>query len=539
MKTMKKFVSLALALMMALALMAPAFAQDVTYAGEDATTDGSLTISNAAKGETYAIYKLFDATYGEAAAEGGDVPMSYTLAGDIPSGLADYFVKATEGSDVVTAEEAATDADGKLSEDAVTALKAWATNEGGIPTAAQDGAVSALPASAVADGSELTFKNLPYGYYVVVSQSSNGGAISVDTLNPHATLVDKNTSEPGKPSKTVKTATDNKVAQIGETVTYTVEFTTVNWVTPENGSEATEKVVTYTIEDTLPDFLSDVTVTGIKVIEGEKETVLVGEGAIGNAGVTGVDTFGTGKEIVINWTADGTENTDSRFANGAKIVLTYTAVVNEKIVNDAHNGAGENEVSVYPNSKEPQKDKEKVYTYDFTLFKYTKNGETETKLEGAEFTLSKNEDGSEPISFVAVEGKGYRVATQEEIDDTAVETTTTLVAGEVTIDGLATGTYYLTETKAPDGYNKLTEPVTVIITAITDAENNTTDNYNVMDKADGNPLTDKTLKVANLSGGLLPSTGGIGTTIFYVVGGVLVVGAAILLMTRKRVRDEE
>ena len=124
MKTMKKFVSLALALMMALALMAPAFAQDVTYAGEDATTDGSLTISNAAKGETYAIYKLFDATYGEAAAEGGDVPMSYTLAGDIPSGLAVYFVKATEGSDVVTAEEAATDADGKLSEDAVTALKA-------------------------------------------------------------------------------------------------------------------------------------------------------------------------------------------------------------------------------------------------------------------------------------------------------------------------------------------------------------------------------------------------------------------------------
>ena len=114
-----------------------------------------------------------------------------------------------------------------------------------------------------------------------------------------------------------------------------------------------------------------------------------------------------------------------------------------------------------------------------------------------------------------------------------------MVAGEVTIDGLATGTYYLTETKAPDGYNKLTEPVTVIITAITDAENNTTDNNNVMDKADGNPLTDKTLKVANLSGGLLPSTGGIGTTIFYVVGGVLVVGAAILLMTRKRVRDEE
>lgn len=93
----------------------------------------------------------------------------------------------------------------------------------------------------------------------------------------------------------------------------------------------------------------------------------------------------------------------------------------------------------------------------------------------------------------------------------------TLATGNITIEGVDSDKYYLEETDAPLGYNKLTERVEVVV----DANNNFVS------------------EIANLSGNMLPSTGGIGTTIFYVVGGLLVVGAGILLITKKRISKEQ
>lgn len=117
----------------------------------------------------------------------------------------------------------------------------------------------------------------------------------------------------------------------------------------------------------------------------------------------------------------------------------------------------------------------------------------------------------------------YRVATTN--DTTAVTTDAT---GKFTIEGLGAGTYYLTETTSPAGYNQLSKPITIVI-----AENGqiTVDRIAV---AEGEPV-----KVLNQTGNELPSTGGMGTTIFYVVGGVLVVGAGVLLVTRKRMNAEK
>ena len=100
---------------------------------------------------------------------------------------------------------------------------------------------------------------------------------------------------------------------------------------------------------------------------------------------------------------------------------------------------------------------------------------------------------------------------------------TTDATGKFTIAGLDADTYYLTETAAPAGYNKLAGPVTVVI-GENGVVNATTEASQGVDE----------VKVLNQTGTELPSTGGIGTTIFYVVGGVLVVGAVALLIVRRR-----
>lgn len=92
--------------------------------------------------------------------------------------------------------------------------------------------------------------------------------------------------------------------------------------------------------------------------------------------------------------------------------------------------------------------------------------------------------------------------------------------GTATFGGLADGTYYLEEIKAPAGYNQLTDPVEVKVEGGT-AEVNLT----------------VTAKVENSAGTLLPSTGGMGTTVFYVLGFVLVMGAVVLLVTKKRMSN--
>ena len=101
--------------------------------------------------------------------------------------------------------------------------------------------------------------------------------------------------------------------------------------------------------------------------------------------------------------------------------------------------------------------------------------------------------------------------------------------GLININGLDAGTYYLKEIKAPDGYNTLTEPVTLTIAA----EHTETSIKVGLGTVDSGTMTKI---VINNSGVVLPSTGGMGTTIFYVVGGLLMVGAAVLLVTKKRMQ---
>lgn len=499
MKCTRKLASLLLALVMVFALATTAFAQDVTVTGGT----GSITISNAAKGETYTIYKLFDATVN---ADGSSI--AYT--GTIPDSLKDYF--SADANGYISATSAAKDGE-NMSEGLKTALKAWT-------------ATAADAATATSDGSALNFKELAYGYYVVTTTQGDQ-VISVDSTMPNVTIVDKNSSTPKDLSKA---ASSNDVS-IGDTVTYTVSFKTSNYYGA--GTEAKE-IVSYTIEDTLPEFLSNVTVTSIIVDNDGSDTTT-------NDRTTVTDQFAD-KKIVIDWYDE--VNNKFLYDNGATVTITYTAVVTDKAAIDGNGNT--NKVTVTWTTKggdEPGPDKveteETIFTYAIALKKVNNKG---VALPGAVFEFPfyvKSTADANGAYIYAGTTAGAGLTNQ----------ITTPDSGVIVVKGVKSGSYEITEVTAPAGYNKLTAPVTVQAVKTSSTSTHTTvyldKDGNVVDvsakeievKVDIDTIAATAVVVVNKAGTELPSTGGMGTTVFYVLGTVLVLGAVVLLVTKKRMSD--
>ena len=416
MKRFRKLLSLVLTVIMVLAMSAPAFAQNVDRGQGTA----SITINNASKGETYSIYKLFDASV--TGTDGGSI--AYT--GTIPEALDAYFDKVNGN---IIATEAAGTAD-NMSEGLRNALKAWAARE-------------TATASAESDGSVLTFAGLGYGYYVVTT-SQGEQAITVTSTNPNAQIYDKNESRPTFPEGGGKQIAGDTDVYIGETITYTITFDTTNFV--GDGEEA-EKVESYTIHDTLPNFLSNVSVTSI-TIDGQSYAPDGSTPQFAN------------NEITIPW-VDSSDN--SLYENGAQIVITYTAVVTDNAVID---GAGNtNTVTITWTTEDGEipegdglTDTETIYTYAIAIKKVDQDGK---KLAGAQFSVAGiRVTGSEGNYVVTDHGSGLSTGNLE-CD----------VNGELVIEGVEPGDYVVTETVAPDGYNKLGGTVTV--TAVKTGESTT------------------------------------------------------------------
>ena len=500
MKHARKLASLLLALVMVFALATTAFAQDVTVAGGG---KGSITISNAAKGETYTIYKLFDATVSE---DGKSI--AYT--GEIPASLSTYFTADENG--YISATAAAKNGE-NMSDGLKTALKAWT-------------ATAKSTAKIESDGSALTFNGLAYGYYVVTT-SQGDQLISVDSTMPDVTIVDKNSSTPRDLTKTAS----SKDVSIGDTVTYTVSFKTSNY---DGAGKDAKKIVSYTIEDTLPDSLTDVKVTSI-IVDND------GNNATTNDRKDVTAQFDANKKIVIDWCDK--DNHQFLYNNGATITITYTAVVTEKAAID---GAGNtNKVTVKwttEGSTEPGTGKveteETIYTYAIALKKVDNNGKP---LSGAVFQF--------PFYVKSTADEGVYIYAGKDAGEGLTNQITTPASGVIVVKGVKTGDYTITEFKAPDGYNKLTAPVTVKAEKTGQTSTHTTvyldENGKVVDKnskvievpVDIDTIAATAVVVLNKAGTELPSTGGMGTTIFYVLGSALVLGAVVLLVTKKRMSD--
>ena len=206
-----------------------------------------------------------------------------------------------------------------------------------------------------------------------------------------------------------------------------------------------------------------------------------------------------------------------------QIVISYTATLNEKalIAGDGNSNTSKVSYGDSSNTKYTPDSQTKTYTWDVDVFKYTMDRNSEKALAGATFTLSKNSDGSNPIALVSEGNNVYRVAKTGETG--TVTEITTDATGRFTIKGLDAGTYYLTETAAPAGYNKLAGSVTIVI-GENGVVNGTTEAPQGVDE----------VKVLNQSGTELPSTGGMGTTLFYLLGSFMVLAAVVLLVTKKR-----
>lgn len=502
MKHARKLTSLLLALVMVFALAVTVAADETT----GTTSTGSITISNAARGETYTIYKLFDATVSE---DGKSI--AYT--GTVPDSLKTYFT--ADGNGYISATEAAKEG-ANMSEGLRDALKAW--TKGAKATA-----------TAKSEGSALNFNGLAYGYYVVTTTQGNQ-VISVDSTMPDVTIVDKNSSAPKDLSKTA----DSDNVSIGDTVTYTVRFKTSNYY---GAGEDAKEIVSYNIEDTLPDFLSDVKVTSIIVDNDGNDTTTDDQ--------RDVTAQFADKKIVIAW-YDGAKN-QFLYNNGATITITYTAVVTEKAAID---GAGNtNNVTVTWTTKNGTvpgpgelKQEETIYTYAIALKKVNNKG---TALPDAVFQFPFY------VQSTADADGAYIYAGTTEAEGLTNQVTTP-ASGVIVVKGVKSASYKITEVTAPAGYNKLTAPVTVEAKKTGQISTNTTvyldENGNIT-----NTETDKKTEVnvdipniaatavvvVNKAGTELPSTGGMGTTIFYVLGAVLVVGAGVLLVTKKRMSQSE
>ena len=528
-----------LAMVMVLSMAIPAMAQTVGTAAEG---KGSITIENAAKGETYGLVKLFDATLTKDSTATTDASgIAYT--GTIPDDLKSIFEKDEAGNIHVK--------DGVTDQQVTDAVTTWAKKQTASPTA-------------VSDGSALTFEGLDYGYYAVIT--SQGATVTIDSTKPTATVVDKN---PKYPSATKEV--DPAKGSIGDTVTYTATFNAPNYLQNEDTGKS-EQVVSYIIEDTLPTFLSDVAITSVKVIETPAQEAQGEEGEDGYVPATeevstdlssSYKAF-TNKKIEIPWVVENVPTADhkytSKYKNGSQIVITYTA----KITSEAAIGAGNvNKVSLKPqvdrgNGKVPFSETDKwndeatIYTHAAALQKKALS-ETGDNLAGAEFSFKGLIVTGKPGMYTVV---SYNPSSTANGTVMKCDANGKLVIAGINADSDNPIKLIGTETKAPDGFNKLPgtfELTTIVMSTETTTTHGSQTTYydadgNIVDveTEGGTSITRNDITaiseipaasiqpVVNNKGSELPSTGGIGTTMFYVIGAVLVIGAGVILISRRR-----
>lgn len=504
-----------------------------TVATANAADNATLTVSTTdAKfaGKTVNAYKMFSATV-----SGDGKAVSYTLTDEWKPFFKNSTASGLTGVTDENVNDKANDYVSKLKDSTLVAFATKASNW--AQTKANNitvGATATVSAGASNGKYTATFTGLGYGYYVVAVP----GATLANASSQYATLVSVHSTKVDADIKGDLPTVDKKVqvdgtgkdatdAKIGDTLTFTLTSTI-----PDMSAYDT---YTFNFKDTLSKGLTfgqvkSVKVENVTLTENTDYTVTTPTASNNNTLTVAMKDFKTKQQ-----------------ANaGKKITVTYTATLNENAVvggagnvnsakiqysnNPSTNGTGESEPS-----------KVRVFTYGFTVDKYTGDQYTDaaTRLAGAEFTLA-HKDGS-AISFVQVSAGSatanavYRVA---KAGETGTTTITTPANGKVVFEGLENGEYTLTETKAPAGYNKLASAIGVKV----DGQNNGTDTTNATvtityNNDNGNDYnqtaSNGVIPVQNKSGAILPGTGGMGTIAFTVIG-VLVIALGVAWTLKRK-----
>lgn len=477
MRHLKKFFGAVVAALMVFAMtVTPAFAWNNV---DGPNGNGSITINNAEVGHTYKAYQVLELESYNETANAYTYKAANTQWETWLKGQTTYVSVDAQG--YVT--WVAADDDATVAAFAKAAL-AYAEGKGIAATDTQ-----------TATSSTVTFSNLELGYYLV--DTTLGTLCSLNTTVPNATMKEKN--EVPSQEKEVQEDSDGSwgdknTAEIGDTV----NFRTTIQVKP--GAES------YVLHDVMTEGLTldpnSVTVANLN--KGTDYTVATGTAD----GCTFEITFS--QTYLDSVTAD------------IELTVTYNAVLNEdaKIYSDAETNKTWLDYGDDTNTKSTPPSETKTYTFKVDV---VKTDEEAKVLDGAQFKLYDAKTGGKEIALIEVSKGVYRLAKDGE---TGVKYITT-VNGELEIKGFdANTTYYLEETKAPDGYNKLAERVEIPVKEA-----------NLEASVSNGVYQSGGVHVENKAGSLLPTTGGMGTTIFYVAGAAIVVAAAATLVYRKRMEN--
>ena len=563
-----------------------------------AATTGSITITNATIGETYNLFKFFDATYAEDGAGNalldadGKAIVSYTidntnqffddLFGTDGTATNEYFIYEA-GTGVVTKRAGVLDS-------AVIAyldgLAATATPDASIPATSET----------------VVFTGIDTGYYLV-----DRGVSSIVTITsniPNVEIIDKN-QKPNVGDGFEKLVYDEETgnwvevssAKVGDIIDWQISFDATNY-------DGDDIVLYYSVRDIKTSSLwvefDDITVTvgGVKLEKGyyycANNAIATGEwDYLGNWGSDtdinnaqwylihyGYDEF----EIVIPWLDDYTFTgvqsatkgydlafdldkkdgnsilSESIYASPVNVLIEYSASVGP----DAANSSAKNSATldwVTPEGtfgpENPETTETKVYNLGIT--KTANDGTSSTpatRLPGAIFELYLDKDCTQPVAVIPTNNEGVYILDDVNTVVSGVNRKTarelyvgywetyigadlsktrndmeTPASGQLVIMGLEAGTYYLKETKAPEGYNQLVAPVEVVVgTGATAVYDN---GYKTLD---GNDITYSVYNatIENNRGVELPSTGGMGTFWLITIGTVLAIGFAVFLITHKK-----
>lgn len=503
MKRVKRVLALLAAFALVLAMAVPALADEVKY---------TITINNSVG--TYEAYQIFK----------GD------LAGNVLSNIewgTGVKAEVKNAFDGKTAAEVA-----KTLEGNDTAAKAFATKISEY-----------LDTTAAVEGTDK-ITGLSAGYYLIKNKSVNEGEAYTDFILE--VVKDVGITPKGQKPTLDKQIKHNESGQWGDVgdnqIGDTVEFRTITTVPNTTGYTKYDYTIYDEMSTGLTSNVKDASGITIKInngveLESRYYTVTV-DSVDANKFSVKVDIL---KAI-----------TDGKIEAGNSLYTYYTGVLNEDA--KVYDEGNQKNTAYLQYSNNPHDDTSKSETPKVTVYDWTfkmnvqkiDGADKEKELKDAKFVLSKSgtvnlgtisEDGTPAetgnlIKLVYDSANTYRVATASDANTTYVMT-----AGNITIKGLDDAVdYYLYETKAPAGYNRLTEPVKFRINATyTSADSRPDVLTKVGDEA---AVTGLKVSVENNAGTTLPSTGGMGTTVFYVVGGGLMAVAVVLLVTKKRMENK-
>ena len=527
-KAMKKLMAALLAVAMVCAMAIPAFAAEGGTAAPT-TGEGKITIDNVVTGNTYKLYRILELEY-HAETKAYRYTMNNTWKAFIEARHDDLKVDPATGA--VTWGNSETADNGSAIQAFANAAGEYAKNTSIKPDYKE-----------IADGkngvhasdnntTSITFENLPLGWYLVVSDLNNGAICSIDTTDPNVTIKEKN----GEPSIEKYADNDNSNnAGIGDIVNFQIDVAVLDGQ-PKN----------YVIHDAMSEgltFNNDIVVyryDSVDELTGGSADFSKAKLDPSNYTVTQNPTScSTGK----NCTFEIAFKKDVLKPNNV-IIVKYSATVNENAKIGVEGNPNEATLE-YDNNSETKHSNTTTYVWEMGVHKFANLGTNDPNhaLANAEFQLYKDVvDKNNTTTMYAIfstatpskDGTSVYKLTGWTANASDATTVVTPASGNIQFVGLDAGTYYLKETKAPTGYNTLPAPITVEISSTLPTKGGAV-SYIV--KANNVEADGHIIPVENKSGTVLPSTGGIGTTIFYVVGGGLMVAAAILLITKKRMEN--